>query len=108
VLARASEEAPSFFRRLVGSPSLKPGEIVLVPVVRLDAVREYGELAGRRVLNEGFTDAWIETALQSVRFRLDEAGAVLRSEAVIGAPRSAGFGSRLRSFVFDGPFMILM
>lgn len=75
-----------------------------VPVLNFDVVREYGELTGRplTVSTPRLNGQPIDIAKQQVRFRLDERGAVLKSEAII----SRGLG--MNNLVFDRPFLILL
>ena len=86
----------------------KPGKIGLssnlyIPILNFDILREYSEFYERRIktsntLIDGTT---IGYAAQSVRFRLDETGAVLKSEAIIVPAMGMGL-------VFDKPFLILL
>ena len=71
-----------------------------VPKLDLDLRRAYHELEGRRVLNVGGEP--ILDAKQDIRFRLNERGAMLKSEATIT------FGGGPSRFIFDRPFLILM
>ena len=48
----------------------------------------------------------IVLALQNVRFRLDEHGAILKSEAAMAA--EAADRRSLAQFIFDKPFLILL
>jgi hypothetical protein len=47
----------------------------------------------------------IVLAMQSIRFRLDERGAILKSEAGVALSED---GSKPRQFIFDKPFLILL
>ena len=71
-----------------------------VPKLNFDLHRTYDELIGKRVTSAG--DMPIGRAEQDIRFRLDEHGAALRSEAVLGI---FGGPEVLR---FDRPFLILL
>lgn len=79
-------------------------ETLLVPVLDFDILRRYRELEGRpiRTADEDLYRGSIIVAAQSIRFRLDERGAVLKSEGW------AALGETPRRFVFDKPFLILM
>ena len=76
---------------------------LLVPVLNFDTTREYTELQGKplSVGNPRFNGREIAIALQQIRFRLDERGAVLKSEAIF----VPGIGQNL---VFDKPFLIMI
>jgi hypothetical protein len=62
---------------------------LLVPVLDFDVVQNYRELSA------------IGTAIQQIRFRLDETGAVLKSEAVAVKARS-------EELIFDKPFLVMI
>jgi len=78
-------------------------ESLIVPVVSLNVRRKYTELIDRHLKSEGHTDLYVTEASQGIRFRLDEAGAKLSSEAefAIGAESEGP-----RHFVFDKPFLL--
>ncbi len=85
--------------------TLQPEESLIIPVVSLDVHRKYTELIGRHLKNEGLTLLYVTEASQGIRFRLDETGAKLSSEAEFG------IGSDLeqpRHFVFDKPFLLYL
>lgn len=96
-------------RRVVHSDAVRmdAGDVLEVPVLNFDILREYQELRHRtlRTVNGKLTGVQIARAMQSIRFRLDERGAVLKSYA---------FGERLaddtgyRKLIFNKPFLILL
>ena len=71
---------------------IEESEDLTVPVLNFDILREYAELY----------DIGIVATFQQIRFRLDETGAVLKSEAI------TFMASPPRRFVFDKPFLILL
>lgn len=75
-----------------------------IPVLDFSLVRAYSEIVGLSVVssNKGVHGQDVVFADQTIRFRLDETGAVLKSEAVLGV-----WGSR-HALVFDRPFLILL
>jgi len=87
-------------------------ETLWIPVLDFDVLRDYGEITGLRVKSpdkgretagkEEMTGLPIAVARQSIRFRLDETGAVLKSEAI------GVLGGRANSYLFDKPFLILL
>jgi hypothetical protein len=95
-----------------GTPEsrLAPGESVEVPVLNFDVTRSYDEVANIPVTTPGAEALYIRKAMQNFRFRLDEKGAVLKSEAVLMAPTSAAPREEVkrRRFVCDGPFVVVM
>jgi hypothetical protein len=83
------------------------GDQLAVPVLSLGIQHEFPELARREIV--GFPQR-IQSAHQIIRFRLDELGAVLRSEAlVIGEFGSSDPPpSHPWRLVFDRPFLVLL
>ncbi|MHB1000329.1 MAG: hypothetical protein ACYC27_13895 [Armatimonadota bacterium] len=75
-----------------------------IPVLDFDLLKSYSEVQGRTIksTNKRLNGQPIEIALQSIRFRLDETGAVLKSEGVIVCS-----ASRI-NLVFDKPFLVLL
>jgi hypothetical protein len=88
-------------------PELGPEELLIVPKMDFDVTRDFPEIEGRRLLNRGFEDIFFAKALQNVRFKLNERGAVLESEAMMflaaGAPEVL-----LREFNLCAPHLLLM
>ena len=73
-----------------------------IPIIDFNVKHSYPEVCGKRFLNEKWKEWWINKATQWIRFRLNERGAYLKSEArlvVIGAPWSV---------VFNRPFLIYL
>lgn len=92
------------------SPSdIKAGETLKIPKLNFDIIHQYAELQNRNFLNKGFEDYFIRGVVQSIRFRLDEKGALLRSEAALqiggGMPRDYSIP---RKFIFDKPFFLCL
>ena len=79
-------------------------EYLYVPVLNLDVLRLYSELCGHpfSTANKKLDGTSMALAAQSIRFRLDERGAVLKSESIFWA------GLTPRNLVFDKPFLILL
>jgi hypothetical protein len=82
-------------------------DVLLVPNMNWRVEHRFSEIEGveKLLLNEGHGDNWLGLASQMIQFKLDRAGALLRSEARIEEVTYAG---RPRRFVFDKPFLILM
>ena len=96
--------------------SMKPGDAPLrflnedtlrVPLMNFDVTRNYGELVGLTVVGTkgGGT---IAMAKQNIRLRLDEKGAILKSEAAIGVTSAMPQPVTPKVMVCDGPFMLLL
>ena len=82
-------------------------ESLVVPKLTLSVSRSYSELVGRDV---GGTNLHISSALQVIKFRLDETGLIVESEAVNIFDDEPSPASRpgKRRFVFDRPFLIYL
>ena len=86
--------------------SLETDESLVVPILNFDLRHAYDELCGKPVTTPGpLKGAPIVLALQSIRFRLDERGAIVKSEAAMAACLP---GDKPRQFIFDKPFLILL
>jgi hypothetical protein len=76
---------------------------MFVPVLDFDILRNYAELKHTiQSSNKRLNGQPIEIALQSIRFRLDETGAVLKSESMIAACICQ------TNLIFDKPFLVLL
>lgn len=91
-----------------GSLALKSGDTLQIPKLDFDILHNYKELEGKGVLNKGFEDYFIAKALQSIRFRLNEKGALLKSEAKIVMTKGAFMGEEHKNLVFDKPFLLCL
>ncbi len=89
------------------------GDILKVPKLNFDITRQYDELTGKRLLvtNPNVAqDLLVLSALQNVRFQLDEKGVRLRSESHIafGCSAQPEPPPAKHIMVFDKPFLILL
>src|SRR5262249_4609893 len=84
-------------------------EILAVPMLTLGIERNFEELVGKPLLNSGWEQGSIIRALQAIRFRLDQRGAVLESEAILETMKSERNPAEvIRRFVFDRPFLLYL
>lgn len=76
-----------------------------MPVLDFDICREYAELLGQNVQAKSpkVNGLPFVFAKQQIRFRLDETGAKLKSEAL-----GFIFSGPPRDFTFDRPFLIML
>lgn len=94
-------------------PALKDDEIVMIPVLNFDITRSYKELTDIPATTATSPVISIASALQNIRFRLDEQGAVLKSDASMIAVTSEVGGNKPppripREFVCNQPFLIML
>lgn len=82
---------------------MQEGRDFMVPVLNFDITRDYTELTGKTldVRNRRLSGQQIASAKQQIRFRLDERGAVVKSESFILACRDT-------NLVFNRPFLIML
>lgn len=97
-------------RRLL-APWLDPiaKEILQIPKLNFNIQHNFTELEGRFLQNENFEHYRVAQAIQAVKFQLDETGAQLSSEALMGL----SFGVHIpepdpRKFIFDKPFLFCL
>jgi hypothetical protein len=83
---------------------MQNGTDLLIPVLNFDILQQYRDLEDRRISSSyrKLDGKELFVAAQSIRFRLDERGAVLKSEGGGGG----GFGSPKERLVFDKPFEV--
>jgi hypothetical protein len=87
---------------------LKEKEPLHIPSIELDKHHSFNELKGKHIENEGkFQGYYISDALQWVKFRLNEKGALLKSEAMIRVAATPTTHLK-RTFIFDKPFLIYL
>lgn len=89
-------------------PKLKAGESLQVPMITASVTRSFPELAGRRIQNSGWSGGYVAGAWQVIRFRLDEAGVRLESEAALVGEFGDDVSSRIRRLILDRPFLLYL
>jgi hypothetical protein len=97
-----ANQKPGFFSRIRGKTEIDSTDVVRIPIIQVDLIRSFVELAGRKLVGQ---DAFIQEAKQRIRMSLDEKGAILRSAGVIVTPRG---GPQGRRFICDQPFLVAM
>jgi len=103
-LAAAVERAIARLRRLSGEDaSVRASESVSVPRLAIDADGRFDDLVGRPLLNDAARGKQFDEARQTVRFSLDERGAVVRSEAAL-----ISYSAPPRSFHVTEPFLVML
>ena len=86
------------------SAKLRDEESLRIPLIDFSVIHHYEDLVGW-LTNAAPNDFRIAEAVQTVRFKLNEQGALLKSEGIIMLMAE---GDTARNFVFDGPFLLLM
>lgn len=97
--------------------TLRPGELLQVPILDLNIDHRFVELENQIVTNmPGELTSTITVARETIKFRLDEVGADLLSQVEIvrvlgdfGGDGGAAFDPmKPRNFVFDRPFLLAL
>ena len=90
-------------RMLENKPTrLKESADLTIPVIDFDIIKTYSDLQGRIVSrNSTYNGSEIKRTLQTINFRLDEKGAVLKSIAV-------SYECLEQSAVFKNPFLVIL
>ena len=76
-----------------------------VPDINIDKTISYDELCDKQILG---TNKKITKALQTIKFKMDNKGGSLKSEAVIGIMRMSLAPDMSRHFDFDQPFVMFL
>ena len=78
-----------------------------IPKIDFKLSTSFPELEGKPLLNSGWDEWVIASAIQDTRFKLDEKGAMLRSIGFLNAKKEeVPMGDR--RFIFDKPFLICL
>ncbi len=90
--------------------NVKNNEPVQIPKCDFNVKHSFDEFPGKLVENSGWEGWFVSKAVQWTRFRLNEKGIVLKSEARLGmrSSRSYPVTKKPRLFVFDKPFLICL
>lgn len=88
--------------------AINSGDTLQIPKLDFDILHNYKDLENKEVLNKGFRDYVIAKAMQSIRFRLNEKGALLKSEAKIIMAKAIRMEVKTKKLVFDKPFLICL
>jgi len=88
---------------------LKDGDALQIPKFDFKIDHSYDELVGKRLLNKNFTDYYVAKAIQNTSFKLNEKGAILKSEAKIVIARNCiSIPKEPKKLILDKPFLIYL
>lgn len=83
-----------------------------MPKLHLQYRRDYIELSQKFLANKGFEDYFIASMFEKIKFDMDEKGARVESEAVIGLPTAMPWPltrrPKIKRFILDKPFWVVM
>lgn len=101
----------SFYQSLQDKPTkLMDEDRFWMPKIDLDMQRNYTELTGKALSNAGFKDYVLSVMQEKIKFKLDETGAKVENEAVIGVQAISARVSlnEPKSLILDQPFWVMM
>ena len=101
-IARFHSEVVS--KNATSEEALDEGEGLRVPTMHWRIEHHFKDLEGKKLDLGGPADVPVQTACQSIDFRLDSEGAGIASSARIAAK----VATRLRDFTFNRPFLIYL
>ena len=81
------------------------------PKLKLDYHREYTELVGQGLKNKDFQDYYISQMFENIKFNMDEEGAKVENEGVIGVNSLSILNDEKevpKNFILDKSYMIIM
>ncbi len=82
--------------------NLRPRDVVLVPNISFRVTHRFREVEGKPIQNPALNGLHIDTAMQTVQFRLDRSGAEVRAESKAYVKPSA------RYFLANRPFLVYL
>jgi len=89
--------------------AIKKEERLMIPCLDYDIIHTFDKISSKYFLNKKWSRWVISEAIQQIRFKLNESGALLKSEAritaTIGMPMMP---KEERKFIFDKPFLIML
>ncbi len=95
--------------KFTGSTFFGIEDTLKIPNLNFDILKEYNELKGLEFVTKKDVTAIIEEAVQTIKFRLDNTGGSIKSEAAIGTRLSAiRPTTEKRDFNFDDEFIIFL
>jgi len=87
---------------------LVKGDRMVIPKIDFNLLHSFKELVNKKVLNKGFTKYLLTKAEQGIKFKLNEKGAILKSEAKIVMTKAAMIPSIEHDLRVKGPFFLIM
>lgn len=79
-----------------------------MPKLHLDHRHDYIEFTGKSLANKGFEEYFIAQMFEKIKFDMDHKGARVESEAVIIGPTAMPSQPKVRRFILDKPFWVVL
>lgn len=82
-------------------PPLKKDDLFEMPVIKLNASRDFKELIGLKFKNQELSQYFIRKMYEQIKLNIDESGAKVENEAVIVASRCMVFNPEKKRIFLD-------
>lgn len=89
-------------------PLIGHGDMFEMPNLHLQHQRDYVELIHKHLANKGFENYFLAQMFENIKFDMDHRGARVENEAVIVGPMAAPQMPKIRKFILDKPFWVVM
>lgn len=101
------ENLYAFMEKNIQPDEFRANDILRIPNIEVDKTISYGELCGKRIAGSNYI---ISQAIQTIKFKMDNKGGTLKSEAAITVEKMALNRNpiRQRIFSFDKPFILFL
>ena len=87
---------------------IKNNETLKIPYISIDETKQFDYLTGKTYKTTDKKEITIDTAIQDIKFELDEQGADIKSEAAIQGYTSAAMPTKPRQFILDDTFALFI
>lgn len=95
-------------KNYTGSKTLSKDEAVAIPNIEFNLLKEYKELEGLNLQTDKGEELKINSAVQTIKFDLNNEGGKLKSEAAISYDKTAIFEDEHRSFIVNDEFSLFL
>jgi len=101
------ENLYAYVKKNTSKDNFMKHDILLVPEIKVDKVISYTELCNKKISGSDYV---ISQALQTIKFKMDNKGGTLKSEAAIAVMKTALVpeSRQSRFFLFDKPFVMFL
>ena len=86
-------------------------DVFEAPKLQLDYTASgYGNLIGKYLANHGFENYLIASMVENIKFKMDETGAKVESQAIIGSQAELAYIAPIthKNFILDKPYWVVM
>lgn len=87
---------------------MRKSDLFEAPKLSMSMRRDYKEIIGKQVTTKGFESYRIAQMFENIKFDMDEKGARVENEAVILMIKGIPVQEKVRRFILDAPYWIVM